>query len=98
MCACIYAYKRIYEELNSHTQVVRGGNLDINFSIDGPDYRLFETPERKSSGFHSFVVDSAGVYQICLDNTFSNLKSKYVYLEVLADDDSGTCSYIHTYA
>ena len=54
------------------TQVIEGGDLDINFVVSDPDKVAMVMEPRSSDGLHGLDVKKTGEYEICLDNSFSS--------------------------
>lgn len=69
--------------------MISGGELDINFFITGPDGSIITSDDRKMDSLHSVDVKATGEYTVCLDNSFSHLTEKMVFIDIIIDDDSG---------
>lgn len=58
--------------LSCKTQVIEGGDLDINFVVSDPDKVAMVMEPRSSDGLHGLDIKKTGEYEICLDNSFSS--------------------------
>lgn len=94
-------YECFHEEFDSNKdermelfyEVVKGGGLDIKISVSGPDDRPIVPASIERRG-HIFQInaDVNGPYRICLDNTFSGISDKVVYLNLLVHEKSDSLS------
>ena len=68
--------------------MIEGGDLDLDCHIRNPSARPIKTFTRQSEGYHTFVADDPGDYAVCLDNSYSSMVPKLVYLilETNAED------------
>jgi len=83
---CFHEYASQGTELEIEYQVIEGGDLDVNFILHGPNGRVIITEHRKQDGLHKISAKEAGIYMLCLDNTFSRFAKKSVFLEVLTEE------------
>jgi hypothetical protein len=89
---CLYATVNNGEEVNAGVAVVRGGKLDIRFTISSPSRQtVFERvisygPAEQAAGEqsqqrrkgHSFIAVEDGAYKFCFDNMQSRWTAKVV--------------------
>jgi len=59
-------------------KVTKGGFLDIDIQIKGPDGRIIYNAERQTEGKYSFVAHEHGLYTFCFSNRMSTLTPKVV--------------------
>ena len=52
------------------SQVVDGGDLDIDFQAFDPSLKRVAVNKRESYGSHQFNVAASGVYKFCFSNKF----------------------------
>ena len=84
------SYKCCWVPLHFHPpQVISGGELDINFFITGPDGLILASDERKLDALKSVDVKETGEHAICLDNSFSHVSEKLVFMDIIIEDDAG---------
>lgn len=85
-------YECFYEEFNNQEdarmelfyEVISGGNLDIKVSMFSPVDLAVVQPEVKKKGwFNRINTEEDGKYKLCLDNTFSRLSDKVVYVNLV---------------
>ena len=69
--------------------MISGGELDVNFFIRGPDGTVLASDERKLDALKSVDIKETGEYEICLDNSFSHVSEKLVFVDIIIEDDSG---------
>ena len=62
--------------------MIEGGDLDINFEVLDPNGVRLVHAEKTSDDSHELVVKTPGVYSFCLDNSFSSITNKMVYLDL----------------
>lgn len=69
-------------------QVVDGqhGDLDINFKLVDPKGTLLVHDHKKASNSIIMDLEEEGDYSFCLDNTYSMMNSKLVFIYVLIED------------
>lgn len=68
-------------------QVISGGELDINFFIKGPNGNILASDDHKLDSLNSVDVRESGEYEICLDNSFSRMSEKLVFVDIIIEDD-----------
>ncbi|CAL1263698.1 unnamed protein product [Larinioides sclopetarius] len=93
---CFYQYAKPREALRFEYRVVDAGfsklditrDLRITFYVRSPDKKVVVKHVKKSNGIKTYEVKKAGDYEMCLDNSFSQLSSKTVYFEVSIDVNS----------
>lgn len=61
----------------------------MNFFVTGPNGESLVTEDRKLDSLHSIDVKQTGEYTICLDNSFSHVSEKMVFVDIIIEDDSG---------
>jgi len=52
-------------------KVIEGGDLDINFVVNGPGHAALVMDASSSDGLHAIDIKTTGEHEICLDNSFS---------------------------
>jgi p24 family protein gamma-2 len=67
------------------SQVISGGELDINLAIRDPNGAIMIQDQRKSDNLHRIEGRVSGEYQMCFDNSFSTFQNKLVFFEVFED-------------
>ena len=85
-------YECFYEEFDSskdermelYYEVIQGGGLDIRISVSSPeDVPLVPPSVERRGHIPQIDTDVNGPYGICLDNTFSSVSDKVVYLNLI---------------
>ena len=86
---CLYQPLREGQYLEIDYQVIEGGDLDLDCHIKNPTARVLKSFKRQSEGYYTFVADESGDYAVCLDNSYSSIVPKLVYLilETNAEDE-----------
>lgn len=88
-------YECFYEEgvsskdskMELYYEVIRGGGLDIKISLSNPeDFPLLPPTVERKGHIPEILVDIDGPYRICLDNTFSMVSDKVVYLNLIVHE------------
>ena len=88
-------YECFYEEFNSTTdvrmelyyEVIKGGELDIKVSVSTPEEIPVMLPTINKNGWLREVnTGGDGPYSICLDNTFSHISDKIVFLNLVVHE------------
>ena len=51
--------------------MIEGGDLDINFIVNGPGHGALVMDASSSDGLHAIDIKTTGEHEICLDNSFS---------------------------
>lgn len=82
---CFYEHFVIGSKIEVQYQVLKGGELDINFLVMNPE-GMYIVIDRKTDGWWPLEIEEAGEYGICLDNSFSKLSSKLVFLSIITQD------------
>mmetsp|Transcript_14772 Transcript_14772/g.25328 ORF Transcript_14772/g.25328 Transcript_14772/m.25328 type:complete len:221 (-) Transcript_14772:39-701(-) len=86
----------LYEELSpgqitASWEVVRGGLLDANVKITGPNGELYYQElyfeGRGLPGYKTFLAATAGVYTFCFDNEMSRWTPKVISVDIKALDE-----------
>ena len=75
--------------------MIEGGDLDIDFEVFDPSGKRLIHAEKASDDSHELEIKIAGVYSFCIDNSFSSITSKMVYLDlgIMRDEaDQGNSS------
>ena len=52
-------------------QVIEGGDLDINFFVNGPNQASLVMDPSSTDGLHAIDIKTTGEHEICLDNSYS---------------------------
>ena len=79
---CFYKNLSPGDRIRMDWQVIKGGNLDIDFFFTEPDYTM-RVVELRSHGGGAFVnIGEHGEYEFCLDNRFSKMTDKFVFFSV----------------
>ena len=79
---CFYEHLKVNMSLELEYQVIEGGDLDINFEVFDPNNERIIHAEKSSDESHELEVKTPGVHSFCIDNSFSSLTSKMVYLDL----------------
>ena len=67
--------------------MLQGGDLDIDFEIVDPYGRVLVQDSRRMENLHVLEkLNTDGMYQFCMDNSFSIFSDKTVYMDVLIYD------------
>ena len=82
---CFYEHFEVGSQVEVQYQVLKGGELDINFLVENP-LEVYIVIDRRSDGWWPLEIKATGEYGICLDNTFSKLSSKLVFLSIVTQD------------
>lgn len=82
---CFYEHFEVGSQVEMQYQVLKGGELDVNFMVANPQ-GVYIVIDRKSDGWWPLEIEETGEYGICLDNSFSKLFSKLVFLSVITQD------------
>ena len=82
---CFYEQFEIGSKVEVQYQVLKGGELDINFMVKNPQ-GVYIVIDHKSDGWWPLKIKETGEYGICLDNSFSKLSSKLVFLSIITQD------------
>ena len=82
---CFYEHFEVGSQVEVQYQVLKGGELDINFLVENP-LEVYIVIDRRSDGWWPLEIKETGEYGICLDNTFSKLSSKLVFLSIVTQD------------
>jgi len=75
---CILEYK-----------VIKGGNLDVDVTIESPNGKKLYAVKRKRGDRVVFEA-SRGAYTFCISNEFSTITHKLVYVDLRPADSSGS--------
>ncbi|KAL5007743.1 hypothetical protein ScPMuIL_016549 [Solemya velum] len=83
---CFYEnFNASSNDIDIEYQVIEGGELDINFMMQGPRGVILASEKRQTEGVHSYTQQPPGDYKFCFDNTFSRMSSKQVFFEIITD-------------
>lgn len=52
-------------------QVIEGGDLDVNFFVNGPNQASLVMDPSSTDGLHAIDIKTTGEHEICLDNSYS---------------------------
>ncbi|XP_041969474.1 transmembrane emp24 domain-containing protein 5-like [Aricia agestis] len=85
---CFFENGKPGQFLELYYQVLDGqhGDLDISVDIQNPDGTKILTDYKKSQNSIILELEQEGDYVICLDNTFSMMNSKLVFIDVVLED------------
>lgn len=90
---CFYENVKIGEIIDIEYQVIDGGHgdLDTSFELSEPSGRILYADFKKSDNVHRHkVVNVAGDYKFCFDNSFSRMNRKTIFFEVIIENEDGT--------
>ncbi|XP_064611881.1 transmembrane emp24 domain-containing protein 5-like [Liolophura sinensis] len=77
---CFYQNMPKLAQVYFSFEVLRGGDRNVDVIITDPNSEIIAKHLWKTEGTSEYTVRTEGVYQICIDNTFSRFTSKLVYL------------------
>ncbi|KAM3960542.1 transmembrane emp24 domain-containing protein 5 [Aphomia sociella] len=85
---CFFEKGRVGQMLEAYYQVIDGqhGDLDIIFEIIDPHGVTLLSDYKKSQNSIILDLESDGDYVFCMDNTFSVMNSKLVFVYVMIED------------
>ncbi|XP_022817572.1 transmembrane emp24 domain-containing protein 5-like [Spodoptera litura] len=88
---CVYETGKAGQMLEVYYQVLDGqhGDLDINFKVIDPKNATLLTDYKSSENSIIMDLEMDGDYAFCMDNTYSMMNSKLVFLYVLVEDKNG---------
>ncbi|KAF9415487.1 hypothetical protein HW555_006909 [Spodoptera exigua] len=88
---CVYETGKGGQMLEVYYQVLDGqhGDLDINFKVIDPKNVTLLTDKKSSENSIIMDLEMDGDYAFCMDNTYSMMNSKLVFLYVLVEDKHG---------
>ncbi|XP_035449920.1 transmembrane emp24 domain-containing protein 5 [Spodoptera frugiperda] len=88
---CVYETGKAGQMLEVYYQVLDGqhGDLDINFKVIDPKNATLLTDHKSSENSIIMDLEMDGDYAFCMDNTYSMMNSKLVFLYVLVEDKNG---------
>ncbi|KAL8589203.1 hypothetical protein ACOMHN_017005 [Nucella lapillus] len=84
---CFFYSVKQGSSVEAEYQVIDGGELDIDFTVQAPDGEIVHSDEHKGEGQVSVPVGHGGDYKFCFDNSFSHMSSKTVFFEYNPDED-----------
>lgn len=89
---CFYEEGRAGQMLEIHYEVIDGqhGDWDISFEVIDPNGNKLLEDYKKSRNEIIFYLELDGEYVFCLDNTFSLVNSKLVFVYVLFENKQET--------
>ena len=66
--------------------------MDINFELLDPNGKQLIYDDKESDESHELTITTPGVYRFCIDNSFSTLTNKLVYLDlgIIREDDQSS--------
>ncbi|CAB4014907.1 transmembrane emp24 domain-containing 1-like [Paramuricea clavata] len=79
---CFFENLKVNVSLDLEYQVIEGGDLDINFEVFDPNNKRLIHAEKSSDESHELEIKLPGIYSFCIDNSFSSITSKMVYLDL----------------
>lgn len=82
---CFYQNLEPEQTLDVEFQVIRGGNLDIDYVVKDPRRKVVLTRSRiaNSGDLHTGIdVHEFGDYELCFSNEFSPISSKLVFVSI----------------
>ncbi|XP_063387400.1 transmembrane emp24 domain-containing protein 5-like [Cydia fagiglandana] len=85
---CFFEKGKAGQILEASYQVIDGqhGDLDISFDIVAPDGRVLASDYKQPYNSLIMELEQDGDYVFCLDNTFSVINSKLVFVYVMIED------------
>lgn len=85
---CFFERARAGQMMEILYQVLDGqhGDLDINFSLNNPKGERIVTDFKRASNSIILDLEDEGDYSLCLDNTYSLINSKLVFIYVLLEE------------
>lgn len=83
---CFYEMVKVGSVVDVEYQVIQGGDLDIHFIYTEEDDLDVIVEPRSKQGKYIFTVTKTGEHSICLDNRFSRLAGKLVFLSLTVED------------
>ncbi|PVD33661.1 hypothetical protein C0Q70_04919 [Pomacea canaliculata] len=84
---CFWQHIKRESSAELEYQVIDGGDLDIDFTLQSPDGRIMHMETRKTENVLKVNADVEGEYKFCFDNTFSRMSPKVVFFEIISDYD-----------
>ena len=60
----------------------------MDFYVTGPSGDVLASDNRQQDSLHSIDVKRTGEYSVCLDNSFSRVSEKLVFVDIIIDDDT----------
>lgn len=89
---CFYEKGKAGQMLEIHYEVIDGqhGDWDISFEVIDPNEKTLLQDYKKTRNEVIFNLEVDGEYVFCLDNTFSLMNSKLVFVYVLFEDKEET--------
>ncbi|XP_073950344.1 transmembrane emp24 domain-containing protein 5-like [Choristoneura fumiferana] len=91
---CFFEKGKTGQVLEAAYQVIDGqhGDLDISFDIMAPDGQALASDYKKGYNSYIFELEQDGDYVFCLDNSFSMMNSKLVFVYVMIEDKPAVTS------
>ncbi|XP_061721594.1 transmembrane emp24 domain-containing protein 5-like [Cydia pomonella] len=85
---CFFEKGKAGQILEASYQVIDGqhGDLDISFDIVAPDGQVLASDYKQPYNSLIMELEQDGDYVFCLDNTFSRMNSKLVFVYVMIED------------
>lgn len=85
---CIFQKGTVGQTMEVYYQVLDGqhGELDISFDIIDPNAKKIVSDYKKSQNSIIMDLEIGGDYAFCLDNTYSIMNSKLVFVYILIED------------
>lgn len=85
---CVFERAKAGQVMEVFYQVLDGqhGDLDISFDVIAPNSAKLVTDYKKSQNSIIMDLELDGDYAFCLDNTYSVMNSKLVFLYILIED------------
>ncbi|XP_075982627.1 transmembrane emp24 domain-containing protein 5-like [Anticarsia gemmatalis] len=85
---CIFQKGKVGQMMEVYYQVLDGqhGDLDISFDIIDPHAVKIVSDYKKSQNSIIMELEADGDYAFCMDNTYSMMNSKLVFVYVLIED------------
>lgn len=77
---CFFQFMKTGTRLHSTFQVLRGADLNIDFTLTSPDGFIIQIEPWTSRGSISNTIDKEGVYALCLGNNMSKYSRKLVHI------------------
>lgn len=85
---CFFEHGKVGQIMEAHYEVVDGqhGDLDISFDILDPNGVKILSDYKKSQNTIIMELEHDGEYVFCMDNSYSIINSKLVYVYVLMEN------------
>eukprot|EP00041_Stephanoeca_diplocostata_P016873 m.334706 g.334706 ORF g.334706 m.334706 type:complete len:226 (+) comp20512_c0_seq2:106-783(+) len=82
---CFYQEVDQNDVVELELQVVKGGSLDIDFTIVGAQGEILQQGRRKSEGIWEGLASHKGEIELCMSNSFSMVTDKEIFILIILD-------------